>query len=50
MTKTTCDYHRIEGYHWIEGDMVCRGCGLAPEVHETFDETAARKKREASRA
>lgn len=40
---TTCGQHRILGYTFVAGTMVCRGCQLPAGYHETTDDTMARK-------
>lgn len=47
-TKTTCGAHRIVGYHLAGGVWVCRECGEAQSLHETFAETIARREAEAA--
>lgn len=46
ITKTECGQHRIAGYAFnAELEMVCRGCGLTDDLHETIQETIARKEK-----
>lgn len=40
--KTTCGKHRVDGYHLMAGQWVCRSCGLPQWRHETISETLAR--------
>jgi hypothetical protein len=40
---TTCGQHRIQGYAFVAGLMVCRGCQLPASYHESIDQTLARK-------
>lgn len=46
ISKTECGQHRILGYAYNDYFiMVCRGCGLEPEMHETNAETIARNEK-----
>lgn len=46
ITKTECGQHRILGYSYnAELEMVCKGCGLLQDLHETNAETIARKEK-----
>lgn len=46
VTKTECGQHRIVGYFYNEElEMICKGCGLPEELHETIKETIARQKK-----
>jgi len=46
ITKTECGQHRILGYSYnAELEMVCKGCGLSQDLHETNAETIARKEK-----
>ena len=40
---TTCGQHRTLGYAFVAGLMVCRGCKLPADHHESTDETMARR-------
>jgi len=49
VTKTECGQHRIVGYSYNEKlEMICKGCGLSQELHETIAETIARQKKNES--
>lgn len=42
---TTCGGHRKAGYAiQPNGNLRCRECGLSDDVHETLDETLARRR------
>jgi hypothetical protein len=41
--KTSCGQHRVVGYKFVAGLMVCKACDLPADYHETVDEAAARK-------
>jgi hypothetical protein len=44
--KTECGQHRILGYSYnAKLEMVCRGCGLESDMHETNAETIARNEK-----
>ena len=42
MEKVTCPEHRRQGYTYVGGALVCKGCGLPRHMHETNEETLAR--------